>query len=156
MPSPSPKAVRKLVTLPPELAERVERFRETSGASSESDALKTLIEDGLKLKDRPEDLLRRCESLTAARPNVADVVTLTSDHPLVDRAILDSEELKIHLKKTPDGEFRFRFSRGSRKWTWEVNAGEFDEQWQHYKPLKSAAQQPSGAGSGDLDDDIPF
>jgi hypothetical protein len=146
------KAIRKLVTLPPDLAARVEEFREAIGASSESDALKMLIEDGLKLKDRPEDLLRRCEAMTANRQSIGEIVTFTSDHPLVERSVVDTDALLLFLKTSSDhSAFRFRFSRPDRTWHWEINIGEFEAQWMPYSLPTNDKQK-----GGDLDDDIPF
>jgi len=147
------KAIRKLVTLPPDLAERVDKFREAIGASSESDALKMLIEDGLKLKDRAEDLLRRCEVMTANRQSIGEIVTLTSDHPLVERAMVDNDSLILYLKMTSTdrSEYRFRFSRSQRTWHWEINVGEFEPDWRPY-----SSEAPAAPRAGDLDDDIPF
>ncbi len=85
------KSIRKLVTLPPDLAERVEKFRETAGALPGLDALKILIEDGLRMRDTQEDLFRRCETLTASGQNIGDtdLNLVTADHPLVERTVVD-------------------------------------------------------------------
>lgn len=155
------KSSRKLVTLPPDLAERVERFRETSGATSESDALKMLIEDGLKLHDTAEDLFQRCETSTANRQGLAEIMNLvTADHPLVDRTILDSEALLVILKTGSDEPAeRFRYSRSRRDWEWQIQHGGFsDDNWEVYRPQRTSAKPSPMAkpGGGDLDDDIPF
>lgn len=148
------KPIRKLVTLPPDLADRVEKFREYSNASSESDALKTLIEDGLKLRDRPEDLFRRCETSTAAGQSLGEIINLvTSDHPLVERTVLDNEALIVDLKTPADAASeRFRFSRAQKTWFWEVSRGDYDDAWTAVEPL----QPDSSKRASVLDDDIPF
>jgi hypothetical protein len=136
--------VRKLVTLPADLADRVEEFRQTIGASSESDALKTLIEDGLKFRDRPADLLKRFETLVQNNQSIGDIVNLlASEHPLVENTFLDNDSLIVNLKIAADSvDQRFRFSRLDRKWHWEIKTGRYDHDW--------------GPRDADLDDEIPF
>jgi hypothetical protein len=147
------KSVRKLITLPPDLAERVEKFRETSGASSESEALKALVEAGLKLRDRPEDLFQRCETSTSGGQSIGEIINLvTTDHPLVESTVTDKEALTVYLKK-PESEApreRFRYSRSQGNWKWEWER-EYD-QWMPVERPKQAKAKPGG----DLDDDIPF
>ena len=48
MPRPKTMATRKIVSLPPELAEAVEDFRFAQRMKTESDAIRQLIELGLK------------------------------------------------------------------------------------------------------------
>jgi hypothetical protein len=159
-----PKTIRKLVTLPPELAERVEKYRLVSAAASESDALKTLIEDGLKLKDTPRDLIKRFESAMKNGQSVTEIVVmLAADHPLVESTYLDSSELLVNLKTPSDAPAqRFHYSRSLRRWRWQtmVNPGYGDDGWSEISidppasvPLKKTA---TASGGGDLDDDIPF
>jgi hypothetical protein len=152
------KSVRKLVTLPQELAERVDQFREAIGAASESDALKALIEDGLKMRDRPNDLFLRFEAATKTGRNLGEIINLlASDHPLVESTYLDSEKLIINLKTGSDADERFCYSRLHQTWDWEQRTGNGfgDEDWGSIKP------QPPRPTRGrtpvnDLDDDIPF
>jgi hypothetical protein len=118
------KTVRKLVTLPLELAERVDEFRQRTEASSESDALKALIEDGLKRYDSPKDLYDRCEATTAAGKPIGDLITLvTADHPLVESTRLDGQTLVVYLaRKEATHRARFVFTRASRDWSVELYA----------------------------------
>lgn len=157
------KSVRRLVTLSPELAERVDKFRESTGTSSESEALKMLIEAGLKLRDRREDLFERCQNSTARGQSIGDVVNLlTSDHPLVASTVVDLESLIVNLK-TAQGEpdERFRYSRSKHQWAWETNTGSFNNYDDNWQPIPKAGPRSSTqkaapkTGSG-LDDDIPF
>jgi hypothetical protein len=160
-----PKTIRKLVTLPPELAERVEKYRLSSAAASESDALKALIEDGLKLKDSPLDLIKRFESATKNGQHIGEIVNgLAIDHPLVQSTYLDSNEALITLKTPSDAPSqRFRFSRSQRTWRWDRAVGYgHDDNWEEI-PIDPPAPSPkpaAGYGSAgkasDLDDDIPF
>lgn len=152
MPQIPKKSVRKLVTLPPDLAERVEKFRESTGAASESEALKGLIEAGLKMRDRSEDLFQRCETATASGQSIGDVINLvTSDHPLVERTILDNETLQVYLKSDYNNPTeRFVYSRSERAWVWQFSHD--GDRWEYVKRRNSAL---SGAGN-DLDDEIPF
>ena len=153
------RSIRKLVTLPPDLAERVEHFRQTSGASSESDALKVLIEDGLKMRDKPEDLFRRCETASTSGQSIGDIINLlTSDHPLVESTVLDSESLTVYLKAMDGPSERFRYSRSRREWHWERH-GDYDN-WNAVSRETSQSQHGFGGGGfapgPDLDDEIPF
>lgn len=154
MAQPQRRGVRKLVTLPPDLAERVESFRATSGATSESDALKMLIEDGLKLRDTPADLIRRCRTATEKGQSIGDIINLmTSDHPLVQSTTVDGEGLAIYLRlPSNEDSQRFFFSRNRRVWSWEhqIYNGEWElVEWEKPKPAAKSA-------SKDLDDEIPF
>lgn len=148
------RSIRKLVSLPPDLAERVEQFRESSRATSESEALKLLIEAGLKMRDKPEDLFRRCKTATESGQSIGDIINLmTSDHPLVDSTVLDGEALIVNLKTESDTpRERFRYSRSRHTWEWEImrNQG-YEEYWE---PIKRGPEK-RGAGV-DLDDEIPF
>jgi hypothetical protein len=155
MPRNIQKSVRKLVTLPPELAERVEKFRESSNAPSESEALKTLIEDGLKLRDRSTDLFERFKSAIEKGQTIGEIINyLASDHPLVSSAILDHENLNIYLKSEPDQpDERFSFNRLKKKWEWERLIGDYaDASWEPIEP----GAPPGRRTVADLDDEIPF
>src|SRR5690348_14651167 len=165
------KSIRKLVSLSAELAERVEKFYHESGAASESDALKVLIEDGLKMRDRPYDLFRRCESAIKSGQRIGDIVErLTSDHPLVERTIVNGEGLSVYLKSDPDApDERFYLSRSRREWFWQVhkpsgyNNNEWE--WENTEPVDPDAPPPTmppikswslNRRVKDVDDDIPF
>jgi hypothetical protein len=150
------KSARKLVTLPAELAERVEKFRESSGAASESDALKTLIEDGLKLRDRSSDLFARFESATQKGQNIGEIINLfAADHPLVHSTYLNQETLTVYLKVEQDQqEERFTFDRLTKGWDWQRRVGTYgDDQWESIKPGSLPKRRPK---TTDLDDEIPF
>jgi hypothetical protein len=155
--SQSRKSVRKLVTLSPDLADRVEKFREAFGASSESDALKVLIEDGLKMRDRREDLFERLENATQNGQSLGEIINfLATDHPLVLNTVLNSDELIINLKTAGDEpDEKFWFSRFHKKWDWLKRVGNnYDDQWE---PVKPPPQRAGGRKPiNDLDDDIPF
>jgi len=148
------KSIRKLVTLSAELAERVDKFREDVGAASESDALKALIEHGLKLRDKPEDLFKRFENATENGQTIGEIINLlASDHPLVQSTFLNSEALIIYLKTEPNAEAeRFYFSRESRNWVWEKQFDDHRDEWEVFRPK----QPPKKTPVNDLDDDIPF
>jgi hypothetical protein len=144
------KNTRKLVTFTPDLAERVDAYRSEVRASSDSDAIKALIEAGLKLRDKPSDLYRRCVGSTQNGQSIGDLINLvTSDHPLVASTVLDSDSLIVNLKgedsTIPN---RFRYSREEKKWFWEIEIDYND--WSE-KPT----DRPS-SNSDDLDDEIPF
>jgi hypothetical protein len=151
------KSIRKLVSLSAELAERVDQFRESVGAASESDALKTLIEDGLKLRDKPEDLFKRFEISSQNGQSIGEIINLlASDHPLVASTLINNESIIIHLKTEPNAEAeRFHHFRGSRTWVWERQVGDYgDDRWERLRPdpPPPARREPVN----DLDDDIPF
>jgi len=148
------KSVRKLVTLPMDLAERVENFRKTSGATSESDALKALIEHGLRAKDTVEDLFQRCTTATASGQSLGEMInSLITDHPLVESAQIDSDNLYVNLKTSSDDTSkRFRFFRTKKEWRREYwdSSGYGDDRWTPLEVKKSAARRD------DMDDEIPF
>ncbi|MDP3241326.1 MAG: hypothetical protein Q8M69_12935 [Reyranella sp.] len=162
------KSSRELVTLPADLAERVEAFRERSGITSKSESLKMLIEGGLRRYDTREDLFARCEAATRKGQSLGDLITLvTADHPLVQSTSLDMYSLDVFLRPTsPDEpEERFRFSRIRKRWTWEYQHPN-DGDWRPKpKPQRASGDDDDyGSGSGravsrgkaQLDDDIPF
>lgn len=154
MPTTGRKSVRKLVTLSAELSERVEKFRAAFGATSESDALKMLIEDGLKSRDRREDLFERLKNATESGQNLGDVINfLATDHPLVESTFLTSDELSVNLKtSTDESDQQFRFSRHHKEWDWLERIGDgYDDKWRSVKRRKDQNKSTS-----DLDDDIPF
>src|SRR4051794_25879618 len=116
------KSVRKLVTLSAELAERVDKYREATSAASESGALKALIEDGLKLHDRPADLFERCKTATAKGQSLGDIINLlAADHPLVHSTYIHPETVVINLKEDGSYEERFVYGRLNKTWDWERN-----------------------------------
>jgi hypothetical protein len=124
------KSVRKLVTLSSELAQRVERFREAIGASSESDALKMLIEDGLKLRDTREDLYRRLEIATGSGQRISDIVDFAMDHPLVSSVSLVENNLIINLMiEAEESAERFVYHRDKGTWEWERNT-DYRDRWE--------------------------
>lgn len=115
--------VRKNVSLPRDLAERIERFRTSRGLTAESDALRRLIEIGLGSIDGPEDLADRCYSATANGNGVGYVVSnILDDHPLVVRVNMDNEFVTAELKNNDT------LSYDRKKIVWLLN----DEE---YKPL---------------------
>jgi hypothetical protein len=154
------KSVRKLVTLSAELAERIEKFQRDSGASSESDALKALIEDGLKMRDRPYDLFRRCENATKSGQRIGDIIErLTADHPLVETTVVSSDGLSVYLKVDPDTmDVRFYLPRSRQTWTWQrrVSGYHNDEAWEDIAPVNPDEPTTPGRKPRDLDDEIPF
>lgn len=155
MAKPQKKSIRKLVTLSAELAERVEKFRDSVGAASESDALKTLIEDGLKLRDRAEDLFTRFENATQNGQSIGEIINLlASDHPLVASTFLNSDSLIIYLKTETNSESeRFCYSRTAHNWDWERQIGDYNQdRWESIRPLTLKVRTQVN----DLDDDIPF
>jgi hypothetical protein len=151
------KSIRKLVSLSPELADRVEKFRQTLGGPSESDTLKILIEDGLKMRDRRDDLFERLQNATENGQSIGDIINLlASDHPLVASTLLTADQLEIKLKTAADeADQQFSFSRLHKNWEWLRRVGNnYEDQWEPVKP-------PPEPGKGrtpvnDLDDDIPF
>lgn len=164
MSSTPKKSVRKLVTLPLDVAVRVDRYRATAGAASESEALKILIEAGLKIYDTQDDLFNRCvESTTTGQP-LGDLITRTvADHPLVVSAVMNQEELTIHLRvPTDDPPEEFVFKRNGKIWEWRVHDARDYDRWSVHKKWPAPAKQSSNSaasadkGGSDLDDDIPF
>ena len=156
MPRSLQKNVRKLVALPPELAERVEKYRQASAATSDSDALKALIEDGLKLHDRNSDLFERCENATKKGQSIGEIINLlAADHPLVHSTFLTQDTLIINLKiEQGQEEQRFIFDRIKKDWDWERDTGGYnDHKWESIRP---GVPSPSRRANADLDDEIPF
>jgi hypothetical protein len=177
------KAIRKLVTLPLELALEVDRFRQESSATSESDALKVLIAWGLTRQDKPQDLFERCKRATDNGSTIGDVITsVVADHPLVDRSIVGVQALDVYLKSRDldeEHQTRFRFKREEKAWIVEIT-DDHGRTWSlaHYAARKTKGQPPppekdgmsddmsggpasggrpaSRAGKAELDDDIPF
>ncbi len=147
------KSTRELVTLPPDLAERVEAFRAKTGMMSKSESLKMLIEGGLRRYDTRGDLFARCKAASAKGQSLGDIITfVTADHPLVQSTRLDSDSLIVTLRNTdPDlADQQFRFSRARKKWFWEYV--DRDGDWVELKKEHQEAASPKA----ELDDDIPF
>jgi hypothetical protein len=153
------KSIRKLVTLPPDLAERVETFRENIGAASESDALKALIENGLQSYDKPRDLYLRCLTMTSSGKSIADVINfVTSGHPLIKSTFVDKDDLIVNIKiDDQDFEERFRYSKNEKSWLWERNnsSNYNGNDWKDISPDKKHPEKKP-TNTTDLDDEIPF
>jgi hypothetical protein len=164
------RTVRKLVTLPVELAEEVDRFREVTGASSESDALKVLIGWGLTRSDKPEDLYERCRRATGRGLSLGDVITsVIADHPLVESAILGALTLDVYLKTQDvdhENQLRFRFRRNDKTWVVD-RTQDHGRSWQEVifanpqemaaaRNAKASGGRPATRSKAELDDDIPF
>lgn len=163
------KTVRKLVTLPLETAEWAEQFRIKSGATSESDAFKTLIESGLQRFDTSDMLFARCEAATSAGKSIGDIINyVLADHPLISSTTFDSAALCAYLVRDDPEEpnCRFRFSRHLKKWSWEYEHPH-DHDWREAKRAKPAPSmdddfspptrpQAATRSKAELDDDIPF
>lgn len=177
--------VRRLVTLPVELAAEVDHFKDVSGASSDSDALKVLIGWGLTRNDRPNDLFARCKKATEKGLSLGEIITsVVSDHPLVDRATLGSDSLDVYLKSSDiddEHQTRFRYSRIKKAWSSEYTE-DHGRSWHGLTYMRSekvegkdtvkrsrspdddfggespsATGRPSSRGrKAELDDDIPF
>ena len=154
------KSTRELVTLPPDLAERVEAFREKTGMISKSESLKMLIEGGLRRYDTRDDLFERCEAATQKGTSIGDIITdITADHPLVQATSLDSDSLIVFLQaKEDEADQRFRYSRVLKKWTWEFFHPS-DGDWREMKRALATGgggRPAARGGKAELDDDIPF
>lgn len=132
--------VRRLVTLPVELAAEVDHFKDSIGASSDSDALKVLIGWGLTRNDKLNDLFSRCRTATEKGLPLGDIITsVISDHPLVDRTTIGRESVEVYLKSAdPDEEHqtRFRFDRAKKEWEAEYTSD-------HGRAWYSVTFQPS-------------
>ena len=149
------KNIRKLVTLPPELADRIDKFRQEIGASSESDALKLLIENGFKLRDRPADLYAQFEAAIQNGETIGGIITIASEHPLVESAFINGNEAVIHLKVDGDPQ-KFVFDRSKREWDWlrtDSDGYGNDDRWFSIRPGRAPERTKPKA---DLDDEIPF
>lgn len=162
----SKKSSRELVTLPPDLAERVEAFRAKTGMLNKSESLKMLIEGGLRRYDSRQDLFERCGAATAKGQSLGDVINfIVADHPLVQSASLDLNSLLVYLRPIEDeANERFRYARASRKWIWEFQHPQ-DDDWRPVKRPSRAGgmdddfgggRPASRGGKAELDDDIPF
>lgn len=151
------KNMRKLVTFTPDLADRVELYRKKTGASSETEAIKALIEDGLKLQDTPIDLFRRCQMATIRGQSIGDIISLiATDHPLVESTILDRKLLTITLiKPSPLEGVKFELIRERQIWEWYDWADVFSE-WQVKAVPPHRTGMSASATSDDLDEEIPF
>lgn len=164
----SKKSTRELVTLPPELAERVDAFRAKTGMVNKSESLKMLIEGGLRRYDTRADLFERCRTATTKGQSIGDIInSIVADHPLVQSTSLDLDSLIVFLRaveEEPDE--RFRFARAQRKWAWEFRHPS-DGDWRpvrrrggmddDFAPPPSSGGRPAARSKADdLDDDIPF
>jgi hypothetical protein len=149
------KTVRKLVTLTRDLARRVEEYRKSSGAASESDALKALIQDGLRLREKPADLFERCEMTTLFGENLGELFLLVADHPQVYSVVSDTDFVTVNLRIPQDKpDQRFRFSKADSSWEWqEALGGNYNDGWRVIRPGPEPAKKRSSPPG---DDDIPF
>jgi hypothetical protein len=163
----SKKSTRELVTLPPDLAERVEAFRQKTGMANKSESLKMLIEGGLRRYDSREDLLERCRAATTKGQSLGDIINfIVADHPLVLSTSVDQHSLTVYLRFAQDEHpERFRYARAPRKWFWEYEHPG-DNDWR-LRPMPKDIDDFGGApagggrpsargGKAELDDDIPF
>ncbi|MBN9087428.1 MAG: hypothetical protein J0J01_11015 [Reyranella sp.] len=165
------KSTRELVTLPAELAKRIEAFRARVGHMSKSDSLKLLIEGGLRRYDTWDDLFARCQEASRSGQSLGDIIMqILVDHPLIASTTLDSSSLCAYLVKDDpeETEFRFRFSRSSNSWAWEYLADDYNQrEWRERERPKAppsdddfspppGPRRPATRSKAELDDDIPF
>ena len=105
--------VRKNVALPLELAAQIERFRTSRGLSSESDALRRLVEIGLGSIDTSKDLSKRCHDATESGNNISYIISnILEDHPLVTRISISPELLEVYMRD----DTYLRFDKMMRTW----------------------------------------
>lgn len=115
--------VRKNVSLPRDLAERIERFRASRGITAESDALRRLIEIGLGIVDEPEDLFERCKSAAESGSTLGDIINvILNDHPLVSQTTINNDRVIVYLKNRE----RIVYIKNEKKWEF-LEDGDFDD-----------------------------
>lgn len=91
--------VRKIFSMPREMAERVDAFRKSHGAQSEADALRRLIETGLMQYETAEELKERCaKALSSGKTFGWIMQNILEPHPRVFSVSLDEERLFIVMK----------------------------------------------------------
>ncbi len=165
MPRIAKNTVRKLVTLPLDIAERIVEFQKISGAPSESDALRILIEDGLKMRDTVDALFARLKAATERGQSIFELINhLAQGHPLIASTSIEPGQLVVYLKNS-DPEYpdeRLVFSHARRAWSQQRRSGHnYEDQWEVVPdPTKAASGARRGGGfprgGSDLDDEIPF
>lgn len=109
------KTVRRLVTLPLDVAARVDLYQQSQCVRSGSEALRALIDIGLTMTDTPNDLFDRLQAAAQEGRTLVDVINrLIDGHPLVASTTIDSGSVVIALKiGKPD----FVYSRSLREWS---------------------------------------
>ena len=90
---------RKMLTLPRDLARRVEVFRAKRKIRSDAEALRHLIERGLATAESPVELMERCVvSYYNSGPSYGSIIRdILEDHPLVKNIRIEPEGLYVNL-----------------------------------------------------------
>lgn len=92
------KTVRKNVSLPLEVMDRVTAYQADKKLNSESEALRSLIEVGLLATESPENLVERCKRYLADGRSISWIFgKIVDENPRVSSASLDAKEMFIML-----------------------------------------------------------
>ncbi|MFP5518070.1 MAG: hypothetical protein ACLGJC_33945 [Alphaproteobacteria bacterium] len=146
-PKPPP---RKNVALPPDVVERVDAFRKSQNITSESDALRRLIETGLNFYDKPIDLFYRCAHAAKNGSQIGEIIgNILNDHPLVEEIKMRPNYLSVYLRD----EQEISLDRGDGEWSFG-RAGSSHTVF--FPPRENGYGGTSGARPQELDDEIPF
>ena len=90
--------VRKNVSLSLELANAVARFQDEQHLTSESEAIRTLIEIGIMSKESSEDLVERCRDCVKNGKTANWIFTnILQHHPKMINAAYNSEIIDVCL-----------------------------------------------------------
>lgn len=145
MTSPPKPPPRKNVALPSDVVARVDAFRKSRNITSESDALRRLIETGLNFFDRPKDLFFRCAQAYENGSSIGEILeNILNDHPLVEEITMRPDNIAIRLRD----DCSVSLDKRSGEWSYSAGVSAREE---YYPPRKSGWDQPSN-----IDEEIPF
>ena len=113
---------RKMLTLPRDLARRVETYKITRKIRSDAEALRQLIEKGLAVSESPSELMMRCSvyynTVNASYGSI--IKDILEGHPLLRELSISDRGLMAELRD----EYRIVHSPGIGKWSVVSNGRE--------------------------------
>src|SRR5438105_366008 len=93
------RSVRKLLTIPRDLIERVDGYRQRANLGSEAEAFRRLVEIGLLQTEDVDSLCARCEAAFKEGKSLAWInAHILYDHPRVMTVGLNANKLTATLK----------------------------------------------------------
>lgn len=98
----SDENMRRVYVLPTELVERITAFQNAKGYGSEVEAARRLLDDALRLRDTPDDIVGRfIEKLTKIRDPAEVAKEVLVGHPAISDIGFGDDEVQVWLRAFP-------------------------------------------------------
>lgn len=92
------KAQRRVYMLPGELVERIVAYQSEMGIASEVEAARRLLDDALKRRDTPYDIIMRFRSKMKGNKLLSDAARdIIVGHPLLTSLNIEKDRIRIKL-----------------------------------------------------------